>query len=553
MIHQRITTALLILEIAVVAVLLGATVSRAFSLGDIGVTVPQSLDVQVISEQRGLNGTKYSQCTGDVFALFRDNLDDQVRQWVEDTAKALLQSMTQQLQTRLWCSISNGIGKLTTLGFGNGGRFGGAAPECNFVQGSDMGEILKQQLQNRLTQNFLVSCTSYMMSDAVSQTIAAMVQTQGPDGGPAWATDWVQSQNVRPSEQAQRRFWTQLANTEICPQFRDEVLNYFSVPQSYRDTPPAISSLGLRVNELAPFELRGRCSLPAGYNPNDSSEEAFVANGGWEFLPTLTEPQNNLAGFISMAEAEYNSQREAMLQAAENQLIAGGGFLPVYGDRTEGCALDPEGKCITDGSIRQPPGAVRDIIKSDLEGQYDQLADASGEEGLMDDVGSRIQVRLLGLANAPLPLNIQLGPEKNPANFTPRPPTPLPPGSSPTPDPNDPACTGGDPRCSCVKGDPTYEAIASGTIANSIAAAMEIYPYLFIAGTNQIVPGQERAVLDAMCERIGGGLCHPHPSQNDEVVLDFGAANVSFDVITADGYVRTNGGSPVALCEAGVQ
>jgi hypothetical protein len=206
--------------------------------------------------------------------------------------------------------------------------------------------------------------------------------------------------------------------------------------------------------------------------------------------------------------------------------------------------------------MKQVPGAVRDIAKTDLEAAYATLNSATGEQGLMEDIAAQIQTRLLNMANAPLPLNLQLGAERTQTNMPAYSPPASSPGASPTPDPRDPACIGSDITCECARGNNTYETMASGTIASAIAATIQIYPAYFVAGTNQIVPGTDYQLIGyGVCERIGGGgaLCHPHPTKSDFIVMDFGGTTVSFDIITDDGYIRTDGGSPELACPAGVQ
>jgi hypothetical protein len=343
---------------------------------------------------------------------------------------------------------------------------------------------------------------------------------------------------------AQRRMWSLLVNTKICPYFREEALNYFGVPQAYRESPPTINAMAFRVDERPPFPVRAGCTLPDDFDPSDTSEEGFLESGGYSGLTDFNESQNDYRSFIALAQAEYDAQKEAMVESTQEQLIAGGGFLPIYGDEEGSCQKDPDGKCIDYGRIKQPPGAVWDIRDSDI------AAKADGENAIaMTDLGARLQARLLDLSNKPLPLILELAAEDNAENFTP-PPTPI-----PATDPNDPACTGGSPDCTCVRDNPSAQQIARTVISKAMAQAMQQNPELFVPGTNQIAPGADfTLVQNAICDRIGISVCVPHPGQSDEVVLRGGdGLTISFDVITSDGFLRTNGGQPIAQCIAGIQ
>ncbi len=543
MIRLRLTTALLVLELVFTGLLFFGAVGQAISLNDLGISRPRSLDVQVISEEQGLNGSKYAECSGDIFSLFNGRLQEQTKQWAEDTANQLLGSLKGMLVSNATCAAGNWLSKFTKFGY----RPFGAFSQCDVVTSSDMKAELGDQLKNRLKSNFLVSCTSDTMRHAVTDTVTAMIQTQGLDGGMAAATDWSYFLNVRPAEIAQRQWWTILANTNICPWFRDQALTSLGVPQSYRENPPAISSMGFRTDERPPFQLRGSCTLDQDFDISDTSPEAVKKNGGWQIGLALDEEQNNPNGFIKLALEEFAKLKAAHLSAATTRYIAGGGFDGIYGE----CAKDPDGKCYDDGAMKQVPGAVRDIVKSDIEGLYLHLNLANGEDGLLDDVASQLQTRLLDLANAPLPFKIEFGAERDPKNFTPAPTPPPAPGTT---DPNDAACTGGDARCTCVKDDPQTREIASGVIGPAIGSVMQTNPELFVPGTNQIAPGADfRAVLGAICTSIGVEVCHPHPNQDDEIVLTIGGLSTSYDVITGDGFARTDGGAPVATCSEGVQ
>lgn len=501
--------------------------------------------------KRGLTTPRLSDAclANSVYALYQQGLSGLKNMAINEIAGTLTDLFTVMRKNLIMCAVGGIINHFVP----------GAGVPCVMPSSSDVTSFLLNDAKTRAKQDFLARCVVDQGINDISNTIDDIVQGQGPGGSPAYATDWISDSYVKPDEQGYRRFWTILVNTDICPYMKEDVYRYFGVPQGYIDNPPSIGAGSLRTNADDPFQLRGACTLPASYIPTAPMDPvAFMANGGYDILTKLAEPQNNLAGFISMASAELRAQRVASIDAVTNQLVAGGGFLPSYGDASENCQPDPEGgttKCITNGTIRNPPGAIRDRLNDSvmLQGQF--LVNSNGTTNkTMEDMATRIQARLLDLANQSLPTQLELGFEDNPANFTPA-PTPTPsPGSG---DPNDPACTGGNPDCVCVKNDPGAQQISSTIVADAIARAMQVNPELFVNGTNQIAPGANyRLVLQAVCDRMQatqGTTCEPHPSQDDEIVLVSADKSISFDIITADGYVRTNGGQPIAACDLGVQ
>jgi hypothetical protein len=141
-------------------------------------------------------------------------------------------------------------------------------------------------------------------------------------------------------------------------------------------------------------------------------------------------------------------------------------------------------------------------------------------------------------------------------------PTPGPTSGPGGTDPNDPLCTGGDPRCTCVRNDPQLaglrslvgRAVREATIQHAGEGIFQ--PQGCVGDECTVVPGREVDALNAFCE-VGTGQfllnCHPNQGSVDEIVVDLDVFTVSFDVILgANNGVRTQPQS-VARCEPGVQ
>jgi len=542
----RLTQTVYVVAILYVVAIVGLTVSRAAEPIEIrDGKLPPSLSVGQVVAEIGLNGSKYAACKGDIFRLFEGNLDAKLAAVGVALIEDALRAYKDQMAAYLVCRAESFLNNLCVYGNCKGGGV-----DCKKPVASDVTSFIKLNYKNRLKSAFLSSCTALYALKFTGDTVDGMIQSQGPGGAPAAAQDWIADSRVAPAEMAQRRTWSLLVNTDICPYFREEALDFFGVPQSYRDSPPIINSMQFRVDERPPFSVRAGCTLEDAFDPSDTSMEGFLSRGGYAGLTDFNEPQNQYWSFIAMAQEELDAQTAAMVESTQEQLVAGGGFLPIYGDEEGSCQKDPEGRCIDYGRIKQPPGAVRDIRDSDIDNTYAALNKADGENAIaMTDLGARLQARLLDLSSKPLPLILELAAEDTADNFTPV-PTP-----TPTSDPNDPACTGGNPDCTCVKDDPSAQQIARTVISEAMAQAMQQNPELFVPGTNQIAPGADFTLVQhAICDRISISVCVPHPGQSDEIVIRGGdGLTISFDVITSDGFLRTNGGQPIAQCIAGVQ
>ncbi|MFN3077836.1 MAG: hypothetical protein ABT940_13345, partial [Alphaproteobacteria bacterium] len=377
---------------------------------------------------------------------------------------------------------------------------------------------------------------------------------------PLWrAVDWMPLENewlqIRPEKMAQRRMWALLANygaqarNPACQQLADAVLDAANVPQSYRDNPPPLGATGLAVNGGTPPLLQWQCTIPDDYNFDATTDAEYEANGGIDGLMAATSGANSPTQLIAMIQSEYQKQVAAMRENAAAMANGGsGGFLPVMSE----CQDDPEsGACIAYGSIKQVPGSTRDIVDSDIDAARDEWNNATGEQGAMNDVASRIRVRLLDLANAPLPLEYEEGPQQQPENYTPEPtPTPAP-GSSPTPDPNSPACLTQNPQCTQCPSQ-SFSDFPRQIVAPIIAETRQTDPGFFINGTNEISAAVDRRlVLQAVCNRMQGGVCHPHVSEDDQIVFDMGGMQVAVRIITSDNFIRIDGGSIVMVCTDG--
>ena len=478
-----------------------------------------------------------------------DDIANNLSGFIKDQIGNMAQEMlTKNIKEQIMCSLSN------IWIFGYHIPF----PQCEQPTASDAAaEALKQKEQDA-KQNFIGRCTAAASLQTALSNADELLNSQGPDGGMVAVTNWIDNLNTEPDRQGMRRFWTILVNTGICPYFREEALDYFDVPQSYRNNPPPIGSTELNTSADDPFQLRGSCTLPKDFVPGMGQNDAasFAAAGGFTFIEELAKPQNNLTGFIDMGEAELAQQRTVSINEAHNEAVSGGGFRSVYGPGTSGCqTLDPNGQCVDFARVRQPPGAAEAINNiSKFEAPILSLTNQNGTSNpAVQDMTKVFANNIEDISNQPLPFRIKFGLASNPTNYKPS-PTPAPvPGSGA---PNDPLCNT-NPQCTCATNVPGLQT----SIVPGIAAAMKQLiiqdPLMFSPmGSSIIAPGvtfrQVTQELSSILNAGQGTVWKPHPTLDNEIVLVGAGQTISFDVITPTGSLRTNGGTPVLSCDPGV-
>lgn len=428
-------------------------------------------------------------------------------------------------------------------------------PQCTWSVASDTATTILMQHEQDLKANFIGRCGAAATLNDMFAMADQVLNDQGPNGGTVAVTNWVNNLYTEPDRQGMRRMWTILVNTDICPYFRTQALDYFGVPQAYRDNPPSVSSTDLNTTADDPFQLRGACTLPKDYIPgSEENADAFTANGGFSYLAELAKPQNTLAGFIDIGEAELRRQRTVSVQAAVNEAVSGGGFRSVYGSGTEGCkVLDPTtGQCIEFAAVRQPPAAAAQINEVKTVAPWQWVVNQNGTTNkAVQDMAAIFGNHILNMANRPLPFRIKFGFEDSPANFTPIPT----PSTTPVP----PQCANIDPGCTCVVNDPSFQGGITAGISAAMTQLMAQQQSLFNPpGSSIIATGvTQRQVTQALCDVMNAGqptaACIPHPSIDNEIVIIGAGQTVSFDVITPDGALRTNGGIAILACEPGIQ
>lgn len=491
------------------------------------------VDLRTILDAAGLNASQYADCTtpallgnlADIIKNFKQRALDAINGFIQDFMRRIVSSFA-------YCAAAN---ILTSPGGAN------PAPDCTISIASDARAAFEEAKDREIRQNFIGRCVASLMMKKSVDTVAAFMQQSGPYGqGPAWVTSWLNLPGTE-AARARDRFYSMLVNTDICPHMKTRVLMYFRVPKSYIDSPPPLTGI-TGVDGLDPFPMRAACTLPKGFTPENMAV-ATQGLGYWTAVELMARPQNNFEGFIDIAQAELARQTDALVTAAMADAISGGGIK----SPSDCISWSPDGRtCLAAGPNKQTGGTLRDQNAAAIQAQYDWLTSTDGtQKKAIQDIRISIANRLFNLANQPLPLKIEFGREDNADSSQPATPSPTP----------DVACTGGDPRCTCVRNDESIQALVRPYVADAIARAMFTNSELFSG--NFIAPGVDpRTVLQAICDRLNTATqtsCIPHPGQDDEIVLVGGATTISVHVINSDGSIVTSGGNAVAACEPGVQ
>jgi hypothetical protein len=499
------------------------------------------ISLQTVLAASGLNTQRYAPCTStqllgelaNIFKNFKSILQDEINNAIQDFYTTILQSLTK-------CALAD-----VSLPIPFSGGDTNPLPKCRTIVSSDM-KVTLQRLKERETQSSLIAgCISRIAMKDTGDMVNSMMQQQGPFGeGPAWVTSW-ENLPKQERERAKARFYAILVNTHICPYMRDQMYAYFRVPKSYIDAKPSLAG-SIETDGDDPFILRARCTLPDDFSPENAG--AITQNSSYLALVDLmNQPQNNPQGFLDMATAELNGMTADLIQARMADATSGGGVESI----ADCIQWSPDGRtCLAAGPNKQTGGTLKDFKAAITQAEIDRL---NSQQQAVDDITSSIANHLFDLANHPLPLHLELSPNLNPEKFASTPP--------PTITPLNPICATIQSPCVCIADDiMTREALAP-RISDAIARAIQTNAECFTNGTNQITFSSEcpdnRYVLQAICDRLQGQfnqVCQPSSTSDTQIVLvGGGGPSLSIDVITPDGYVRTDGGQPVAACPAGIQ
>lgn len=178
---------------------------------------------------------------------------------------------------------------------------------------------LVRQLANAL-ENKLVNKVNSLLS-GVAQ------------GTPSFILNW-RNHTLDSQSRGNDVFRSILADAKLCPYLQDNLQRAFGAEKYIGLLKNSIvrNSAGqvvyqskINIPGLPSFQNLSNCTMPANFNLQTFKND-FNA-GGWEAWNRLIQPQNNFLGAYTLALAEQEFQQKTEKESAENEAIAGAGYL----------------------------------------------------------------------------------------------------------------------------------------------------------------------------------------------------------------------------------
>ena len=169
-------------------------------LGQSGVINPNQpvdslLRVSYILELYGLDKNHEKEfCVAQDFLNLVNNGVDAAADRLEATAYAALQKLMADILTKYaYCKLAD-IDQICV--FGN--CFSNPLPECTIPTASDFGTFAKESAKQAARESYVARCVVDSSIKRLGDTVDKMLQQMGPDGGPAVATDWLDTLHKAP-------------------------------------------------------------------------------------------------------------------------------------------------------------------------------------------------------------------------------------------------------------------------------------------------------------------------------------------------------------------
>ncbi|MDO8495551.1 MAG: hypothetical protein Q7S32_03470 [bacterium] len=90
----------------------------------------------------------------------------------------------------------------------------------------------------------------------------------------------------------------------------------------------------LKQGTLLPYQTKIKCTIPD--KVREDFKKSFEKGGGWETWSRMVQPQNNIAGALSLSLEELVKQRSSQASARQSEVVAGSGFAGVQGACRDG-------------------------------------------------------------------------------------------------------------------------------------------------------------------------------------------------------------------------
>ncbi len=226
----------------------------------------------------------------------------------------------------------------------------------------------------------------------LQQKLVDTINKGGLGGRPAYVQNWTNF--ITNSEYTgENTFRAMLSTTNLCDYFGKNLKGSYGLSATDKIALPGVNT---RVGDLLPYNVRARCTLPAGFDLDKYSKD-FAGNGGWGAYVRLLEPQNNPWGAALLAQDELSKQRGLAQSAATNEALAGKGFTSTRGS----CKLQFAGKCLVQGDVKTPGSVLSDTASNVIEADLNKFINVNGAKALITVAVDFAVNRLADWATAP--------------------------------------------------------------------------------------------------------------------------------------------------------
>jgi hypothetical protein len=305
-----------------------------------------------------------------------------------------------------------------------------------------------------------------VMNDLTARMIGS-ARTSGRDGRPgaakpAFVRDW-RKFLTNAQQRGENIFRSVLSTTPMCAYFDNKLKTVYRA----NNQPNIFGRTNIRTNNLDPFTLRARCTMPRNWALSNYVDD-FAGNGGWQALVRLAEPQNNFFGAMLLSAGELAAQRALEEDADKSEGLANNAFESRRGKPGDDCVIRASNsQCIVYKEILTPGSILQQSVAATVQQELAWIANVDEWEELISYLMTTIMSRILNLSEPSqydqeaFPGEQYGGPYNNPYD--------LPDDSSPPPPPpstcNNGFCEAGEDHANCPA-DCTG-AFCDGTDANS--------------------------------------------------------------------------------------
>lgn len=263
------------------------------------------------------------------------------------------------------------------------------------------------------TYDMIARCVAREVLNNTTARMIGAIRTSGRNGGPAFVRNW-RNFKLDAQHRGENIFRSILGSTQLCPYISGNIKSLFNAQASS-------SFIKTRVNNLDPYTLRARCTMPIGWNIQNYQAD-FAGNGGWSALTRLSEPQNNFYGNFLMSLSEVSVQRLAEEDSDLSSVVAGLGFDSRRGkSAANNCLLTASnGRCIVYKDILTPGSVLQQNVSAVIQQELAWITNVDELSEMMSILTNLLLSRVLNLSTPndtdqePYDLEIYPGPDPDP-------------------------------------------------------------------------------------------------------------------------------------------